>query len=177
MSPIAAATWSTEMTPIPAGLPNTGGLLMNPLFGHDGQRVLTLITGIGDLTAEEVDQVTDAWKQICPSDRAAAWAQLVRTTTEQERYQILAAASLARREALATAHRLRRVDWAFWAAVSDAAAAVAAGTRIGRHYDTLTTPLAAVMPPLAASPGPAHVSTAGFTGEDPRSSAVLSEGA
>ena len=57
---------------------------MNPLFGHDGQRVLTLITGIGDLTAEEVDQVTDAWKQICPSDRAAAWAQLVRTTTEQD---------------------------------------------------------------------------------------------
>jgi hypothetical protein len=150
---------------------------MNPLFGHNGQRVLALITGIDDLTAEEVDQVTDAWRQVCPSDRAAAWARLVRTTTEQERYQILAAASLARREALATAHRLRRVDWAFWAAVSDAAAAVAAGTRIGRHYDTLTTPLAAVMPPLAASPGPAHVSTAGFTGEDPRSSAVLSEGA
>jgi len=165
------------MTPIPAGLPNTGGLLMNPLFGHDGQRVLTLITGIGDLTAEEVDQVTDAWKQICPSDRAAAWAQLVRTTTEQERYQILAAASLARREALATAHRLRRVDWAFWAAVSDAAAAVAAGPRLGPLYNTLTAPLAAVMPLLAASPGSAHAGTAGLTGQDPRSPAVLGESA
>lgn len=150
---------------------------MNPLFGHDGQRVLTLITGIGDLTAEEVDQVTDAWKQICPSDRAAAWAQLVRTTTEQERYQILAAASLARREALATAHRLRRVDWAFWAAVSDAAAAVAAGPRLGSLYNTLTAPLAAVMPPLAASPGSVHAGTAGLTGQDRRSSAVLGESA
>ena len=86
---------------------------MNPLFGNNGQLVLALITGIGDLTAEEVDQVTDAWKQVCPSDRAAAWARLVRTTTEQERYQILAAASLARREALATAHRLRRVRQPF----------------------------------------------------------------
>ena len=150
---------------------------MNPLFGHDGQRVLTLITGIGDLTADEVDQVTDAWKQVCPSDRAAAWAQLVRTTTEQERYQILAAASLARREALVTAHRVRRVDWAFWAAVSDAAAAVAAGARIGRHYDTLTAPLAEVMPPLAACPGPAHASAAGLAGQDPRTPAVFSEGA
>ena len=150
---------------------------MTPMFGQDGQRVLTLITGIADLTAEEVDKVTDAWKHVCPSDRAKAWARLVRTTTEQERYQILAAASLARREALVTAHRLRRVDWAFWAAVSDAAAAVAAGTRIGRHYDTLTAPLAAVMPPLAACPGVAPVSAAGFTGGDPRTPAVSSEGA
>jgi hypothetical protein len=150
---------------------------MNPIFGQDGQRVLTLITGIADLTAEEVDQVTDAWKQACPLDRAKAWTRLVRTTTEQERYQILAAASLARREALATAHRLRRVDWAFWAAVSDAAAAVAAGTRIGRHYDTLTAPLAAVMPPLAACPGRASVSAAGFAAGDPRTPAVISESA
>ena len=150
---------------------------MNPLFGRNGQRVLALITGIGDLTAEEVDQVTDAWKQACPSDRAAAWARLVQTATEQERTQILAAASLARREALAIAHRLRRVDWAFWAAVSDAAAALAAGARIGRHYHTLTAPLAAVMPALAASPGPAHAIAAGFTGDDPRVSTVISEGA
>jgi len=150
---------------------------MNPMFGQDGQRVLALITGIPDLTAAEVDQVTDAWKQVCPSDRAKAWARLVQTTTEQERYQILAAASVARREALATAHRLHRMDWAFWAAMSDAAAAVAAGTRIGRHYDTLTAPLATVMPPLAACPGRVPVSAADFTADDRRTSAVLSEGA
>jgi hypothetical protein len=150
---------------------------MNPMFGQDGQRVLALITGIADLTPGEVDQVTDAWKRVCPSDRAAAWARLVRTTTEQERYQILAAASLARREALATARRLRRADWAFWAAVNDAAAAVAAGDRIGRHYDTLTAPLAVVMPTLTASPGRAPASAAGFTADDPRAPAVFGEGA
>jgi hypothetical protein len=150
---------------------------MNPMFGQDGQRVLALITGIADLTADEVDRVTDAWKRACPSDRAAAWARLVRTTTEQERYQVLAAASLARREALATAHRLRRMDWAFWAAVSDAAAAVAAGARIGRHYNTLTAPLAAVMPPLAACPGRAPASLASCTADDPRAPAAFSEGA
>jgi hypothetical protein len=150
---------------------------MNLMFGQDGQRVLTLITGIADLTAQEVDRVTDAWKQICPADRAKAWTRLVQTTTEQERYQILAAASLARREALVTAHRLRRADWAFWAAVSDAAAAVAAGIRIGHHYDTLTAPLAAVMPPLAACPGRAPMSTAGFPADGSRTPALFSEGA
>jgi hypothetical protein len=150
---------------------------MNPMFGQDGQRVLALISGIADLTAAEVDQVTDAWKQVCPADRARAWIRVVQTTTEQERYQILAAASLARREALATAHRLRRVDWAFWAAMSDAAAAVAAGTRIGRHYGTLTAPLAMVMPPLAACPGRAPVSMADFTADGRRTPAVLSEDA
>jgi hypothetical protein len=150
---------------------------MNPLLGHDGQRVLVLITGIGGLTAEEVDQVTDSWKRACPVARAAAWAELVRTTTEHERYQILAAASVARREALVTAHRLRRVDWAFWAAVSDAAAAVAAGARLGPHYDTLTAPLAAVMAPMAARPASAHASAAGRNGNGPPLPAVLSEGA
>ena len=150
---------------------------MNPLFGQDGQRVMALIIGIADLTAEEANQVTDAWKQVCPSDRAAAWAHLVRTTTEQERYQILAAASVARREALVTAHRLHQADWAFWAAVSDAAAAVTAGPRIGRHYRTLTAPLAAVMSCLAASPDPAHAGTARFAPHDPGSPAVVSEGA
>ena len=165
------------MIPIPSNFPNLEDPLMNPLFGQDGQRVMALIIGIGNLTAEEVDQVTDAWKQVCPSDRAAAWAHLVRTTTEQERYQILAAASVARREALVTARRLHRADWAFWAAVSDAAAAVTAGPRIGRHYRTMTAPLAAVMPSLAGSPDTAHASTARVSPHDPRSPAVVSEGA
>jgi hypothetical protein len=121
---------------------------MNPLFGRNGRRVLALITGIADLSAPEMDHVTNAWKQAPSGERAAAWAWLVRTATEQERYQILTAASLARREALAAAHRLCRADWAFWAAASDAAAAVAAGARIGHHYDILTAPFAAVMPAL-----------------------------
>jgi hypothetical protein len=59
------------------------------------------------------------------------------------------------------------MDWAFWAAASDAAAAVAAGTRIGRPYETLTAPLAAVMPALVV----------GFGEDEPPALAVLREGA
>ena len=120
------------------------------IFGPNGQRVLALITGIPVLSADQVDQVTGAWKQGNPDDRASAWAQLNGTTTEDERYGILAAASLARREALETSRRMRRDDRAFWAAACDASAAVAAGYRIGRHYDVLVAPFADVMPGLAA---------------------------
>ena len=120
------------------------------IFGPNGQRVLALITGIPILSADQVDQVTGTWKQGSADDRASAWAQLNGTVTEEERYEILAAASLARREALQTARRMRRDDRAFWAAACDASAAVAAGDRIGRHYDVLVAPFAEVMPSLAA---------------------------
>ena len=118
------------------------------IFGPNGQCVLALITGIPTLSADQVDQVTRTWKQANPDDRASAWAQLNGTTTEEERYEILAAVALARREALETSRRLRRPDRAFWAAACDASAAVAAGDRIGRHYDVLVTPFAEVMPSL-----------------------------
>jgi hypothetical protein len=137
---------------------------VNSIFGRNGQRVLALIGCIGDISADDMDQVANAWKQGSSPDRAEAWARLNRTATEQERYGILAATSLARREALTAAHRLRRTDWAFWAAVCDAAAAVAAGDRLGRYYDTLTAPLAAVMPSLAASPDRRHEGGADLTG-------------
>jgi hypothetical protein len=150
---------------------------MYQIFGRDSRRVLALITRIADLSPAEVDEVTNAWKQASPPDRARAWARLTRATTEQERHRILAAASLARREALAAAHRLRRMDWAFWAAASDAAAAVAAGTRIGRPYETLTAPLAAVMPALAPHLGRTDGRTAGFGEDEPPAPAVLREGA
>jgi len=126
---------------------------MMSMFGPNGQRVLALIAAIPGLTADQVDQVTAAWRRASPDDRSRAWAQLSRMTSEDERYWILAAASLARREALETARRTDRVDWAFWAAACDAGAAVAAGERIGRHYDTLVTPFVAVLPLLAESPG------------------------
>jgi hypothetical protein len=150
---------------------------MNQIFGRDSQRVLALITRIADLSPAEVEQVTNAWKQVSALDRARAWARLTRATTEQERYRILAAASLARREALAAARRLRRMDWAFWAAASDAAAAVAAGPRIGRPYQILTAPLAAVMPALAPRPGRTDGRTAGFGEDEPPAPTVLREGA
>jgi hypothetical protein len=150
---------------------------MNRIFGRESQRVLALIIRIADLSPAEVDQVTNVWKQVSALDRAMAWARLTRVTTEQERYWILAAASLARREALAAARRLHRMDWAFWAAVSDAAAAVAAGTRIGRPYETLTAPLAAVMPALAPRPGRTDGRAEWFGEHEPPAPTVLREGA
>ena len=133
---------------------------MDHIFGRDHYRVIALVARIADLTPEEAGRVTDAWKQTSPADRARAWTGLVRTTTETERYQILAAASLARREALAAAHRMQQMDWAFWAAASDAAAAVAAGPGIGTPYQILTAPLATVMPSLAGRPAPAQTRAA-----------------
>jgi hypothetical protein len=125
---------------------------MTSMFGPHGQRVLALITCIQGLSADQVDQVTSAWRRSSPGSRARAWAQLNRTTAEDERYRILAAAALARREALDTARRTNRMDWAFWAAACDAGAAVAAGDRIGPHYDTLLAPFATAVPALDCSP-------------------------
>ena len=125
---------------------------MTLTFDADGQRVLALISCISSMSAGEADQVTGAWKRGSAAERARAWARLNRAATEAERYRILAASALARREALETARRLRRTDWAFWAAACDAGAGVAAGARIGRHYDTLVAPFAEVLPALAHSP-------------------------
>jgi hypothetical protein len=127
---------------------------MTSMFGPHGQRVLALITCIQGLSGYQVDQVTSVWRRSSPDDRARAWAQLNHTTAEDERYRILAAASLARREALAVARRTQRTDWAFWAAACDAGAAAAAGDKIGLHYDTLVAPVARVMPALADRPAP-----------------------
>ena len=133
---------------------------MMSMFGPNGQRVLALIACIPGLSADQVDQVTAAWKRGSPDGRARAWAHLSRATDEDERYGILAAASLARREALETARQVQRADWAFWAAACDAGAAVAAGKRIGEHYDTLVAPFAGVLTILADSPAPAALSDA-----------------
>jgi hypothetical protein len=124
---------------------------MKSIFGPQTQRLLAFLADLRDLSPAEVDRVTNAWKQIRGLDRAEAWAQLQRVTTQNERYPILAAASTARRTAMDVARRLLRPDWAFWAAAWDAAAAITADDRIGPHYDVLTAPLATVMPSLARS--------------------------
>ena len=133
---------------------------MTSIFGPNGHHVLALVSSIQGLSADQVDQVTGAWRHASSRGRARAWAQLNRATGEAERYRILAAASLARREALETARRVHRTDWAFWAAACDTAAAVAAGAAIGRHYDTLVAPFAAVMPALVRRPAPVPPSVA-----------------
>jgi hypothetical protein len=123
---------------------------MRAVFGPHTKRVVQFLTNLRDLSPIEIDQVTCIWKEADDLDRAQAWAQLQRVTTQDERYLVLAAAAAARRIAMDTAHKLSRSDWASWAAACDAAAAIAAGDRLGADYDTLTAPLAAVMPWLAS---------------------------
>jgi hypothetical protein len=128
---------------------------MTSLFGSNGQQVLALIASIPRLSAEQVDEVTSAWRRSSPRGRSQAWAHLSRAADEDERYRILAAASVARREALEAARRIHRSDWAFWAAACDAAAAVAAGSLASQDFETLVAPFATVVPGLVRFPGTA----------------------
>lgn len=121
---------------------------MSTVFGPNSRRVLQFLTHIEDLSADEIDRVAELWKQTSSQTRAEAWAAVRHSTTDEERYRILFAAAVARRTALDTAQIHSRHDWAFWAAVWDAAAAVAVCDRIGGHYDVLIGPLTAVMPSL-----------------------------
>jgi hypothetical protein len=122
---------------------------MSTIFGPNTRRVLQFLTRIEDLTPEQIDRVSELWKQTSSQTRAESWAEVRRATTDEERYRIQVAASVARRAALDTAKSHHRGDWAFWAAVCDAATAVAVCDRIGGHYDVLVAPLAAAMPSLA----------------------------
>jgi hypothetical protein len=122
---------------------------MKSIFGPNTARVAAFLTDLQGLSAEEVSRVATAWKQASNTDRVRAWAELYRASSDEQRYRVRAAASSARAEAMTIAHSRQRPDWAFWTAVWDAAAAIAAGERIGKYYDVLTAPLAAVMPRLA----------------------------
>ena len=55
------------------------------------------------------------------------------------------------------AYLLHRVDWAFWAAAWDAAAAIAAEEHIGSGYGVLARPLMTVMPSLSETSTGARV--------------------
>jgi hypothetical protein len=123
------------------------------IFGSNTKLVLAFLARLPDLSPEDFVTVANAWWQADSRDRAEAWAQVTRTPPDRERYRILAAASVARQEAMDAASRYRWPDSAFWAAAADAGAALAAGDRIGRHYETLIFPLAAVMPWLPQGHG------------------------
>ena len=123
------------------------------IFGPNTQRVLTFLARLPDLSPEDIVKVTEAWRQTNDLDRAQAWVQVHHAATEQERCWVLAASSVARQVALDAARGCRCTDWGFSAAASDAGAAIVAGDRIGCHYETLISPLAAVMPWLPLSHG------------------------
>ncbi|MGH3489382.1 MAG: hypothetical protein ACRDP8_15945 [Actinopolymorphaceae bacterium] len=124
---------------------------MTDVFGPNSRGVIHLISHLGGLGSREIDMVVDLWKRQGREDRAAAWAAIGAATTPTERRAILDAAGLARREAMAVARRHGSADWAFWAAVWDAAAGVAACDRVAEdRYQTLIGPVASVMPWLVA---------------------------
>jgi thioesterase domain-containing protein len=122
---------------------------MKSIFGPHTGRVAAFLADLQGLSAEEVSRIATAWKQASNTDRVRAWAELYRASSDEQRYRIRAAASSARAEAMSIAHSRQRPDWAFWTAAWDAAAAIAAGERIGKYYQVLTAPLATVMPGLA----------------------------
>jgi hypothetical protein len=130
---------------------------MRPIFGPHTERVLEFLADLWLLSPEEISKVTTAWKEAGDLERAEAWAQLHRVASGDEWDKILAAASVARRQAMDAAYLLQRADWAFWAAAWDAAAAIAAEERIGSGYYVLTRPLMTVMPSLSQSRGGARV--------------------
>ena len=145
---------------------------MKSIFGPHTGRVAAFLADLQNLSAEEISRVANAWKQASNTDRVRAWAELYRASSDEQRYRIRAAASSARAEAMNIAYSRHQPDWAFWTAVWDAAAAIAAGDRIGKNYDILTAPLAAVMPPLAqgqpAKPELEHVVPAQASAPDRR---------
>lgn len=124
---------------------------MTDVFGPNTRGVIHLISHLGELGRREIDSVVDLWKRRPREDRAAAWAAIGAVTTLSERQAILDAAGLARREAMTVARRHGSTDWAFWAAVWDAAAGVAARDRLDEyHYRILVGPVASGLPWLAS---------------------------
>jgi hypothetical protein len=126
---------------------------MKSIFGPQTERVATFLADLQNLSADEISRVASAWKQASNLERVRAWADLYRLSSEDQQYRIRAAASSARAQAMTIAHSRQQPDWAFWTAVWDAAAAIAAGDRIGKSYDVLTAPLAVVMTSLAEGRG------------------------
>lgn len=126
---------------------------MRLIFGPHTQRVLKFLADLWMLSPDQINQVTQAWKEASDLERAEAWAHLHRDASDEDWDRILAAASVARRQAMDAAYLLQRTDWAFWAAAWDAAAAIAAEEGIGAHYNVLTRPLRSVMPSLSGAPG------------------------
>ena len=130
---------------------------MRLIFGPHTQRVLKFLADLWLLSPDEINTVTQTWKEASDLERAEAWAQLHRDASTEDWDKILAAASVARRQAMDAAYLLERTDWAFWAAAWDAAAAIAAEECAGSHYNVLTGPLGSVMPSLAGARGGASV--------------------
>ena len=119
---------------------------MTGIFGPHTCRLVRLLADLSNLGFGDLGTVATAWWDADDRARAEAWVEVHCAVTDLERYRILAAASVARRAALEVAARYRRTNWGFWVAATEAGAALAAGDRIGSHYDTLVSALATAVP-------------------------------
>jgi len=131
--------------------------VMKPIFGPRTEQVLAFLTELWNLSPEQITEVSKAWRKANDLNRAEAWAQLQRAASRNERHRILAAAAVARRQAMDVAHLYHRTDWAFWAAAWDAAAAIAADDGKSQRYEILTGPLTTVLSSLSRERGGAQV--------------------
>jgi hypothetical protein len=139
---------------------------MIKIFGPNTQGVLRLLSDVSGLHGAQIDAVVTEWKRQPPRARAEAWAAIRHDTTPDEQQGIHIAADLARHDAMAVAVRAGHRDWAFWAAVWDAAAAVAACGRVHDYrYRVLANPLATVLPWVTVCL-PDRVDDYGVVGDD-----------
>lgn len=123
---------------------------MSTLFGPNTRGVLHLLSHLARLRSEEMDAVAAEWKRRPAQVRARAWAAAVNAAGGRLRTGVLSAAELARATARTVAVERDRVDWAFWAAAQDAAAAVVVrGWIDDADYQALVAPVARVLPWLA----------------------------
>lgn len=135
---------------------------MRTVLGPNTRGVLHLISHLRRLDPEQIDTVAAEWKRQAARARARAWAAAAHAATGKQRVGVLAAARLARDEAMTVASRHDRTDWAFWAAAWDAAAGVAVcGLIDDRDYQQLVGSLVGVVPWLAAG-RPDRVDVAGL---------------
>jgi hypothetical protein len=120
---------------------------MTQVIGPDTDVMFHLINDVRRMSTAQIDAVIDAWRHRPAAERVQARAAALRAASPDQRYEINAAAATARNAAMVAASLQGRVDWAFWSAVDDGAAAVAASGLIDdRGFEELIGPLAQVLP-------------------------------
>ncbi|MBO0683449.1 MAG: hypothetical protein J2P45_09860 [Candidatus Dormibacteraeota bacterium] len=121
-----------------------------------GQRsVERLLTGLEALTAQQMELVAGAWRQLPRQRREAAWAAIRRFWRRGAGDDSLDHAFRARGAASELARLAGIHDWAFPAAALDAALAVSVADKLSeRHYRPLVQPMALALPWILD--GPSH---------------------
>lgn len=106
-----------------------------------------LLTALRALTAQQMEVVASAWRQLPRQRREAAWAAIRRFWRSGAGDDSLDYAFRARGIASEVARLAGIHDWAFPAAALDAALAVSVADKLGeRYYRPLVQPMALALP-------------------------------